>query len=240
MADVRVFEDLDALSHAAAEQFVEAAAEAIAQTRRFVVALAGGSTPRTMYESLAAAELAAQVDWGLVHVAWGDERCVAPDDARSNSRMAREAFLDRVPISEAHVHRIKGELGPEAGAADYERVLHELFVAGRPRFDLVLLGLGKDGHTASLFPRDPTLRERTRWVAGVEMPDVEPRVPRVTLTLPVINAAGRVWFLVAGSGKCRVLRAVLDEPGAGASRSPAAMVQPAGELVWFVDRTAYR
>ena len=249
MPETRVLRDADALSRAAAERFVEAAAEAIASSGRFVVALAGGSTPRGAYERLASVELAPRVDWSRVHVFWGDERCVPPDHPDSNYRMAREALLDRVPVPDANVHRVEGERRPEEAAASYERVLRAFFTgqsadgrtaadAPTPCFDLILLGMGQDGHTASLFPGDRALAETERWVAAVRAPDVAPRLPRVTLTLPVINASNRIFFIVSGSRKRKVLRSVLDDPEAARALYPPAMVRPCEQVIWFVDEAA--
>ncbi|MBN1918356.1 MAG: 6-phosphogluconolactonase [Verrucomicrobia bacterium] len=243
MKTIRKFDSLSALSKAAAAQFVEAAREAIAARGRFVVALSGGSTPRTLYERLAAPGVADCIDWPNVVLLWGDERCVNPDDPRSNYGLARDTLLDRVPVPASNVHRIEGERGPEAAAAGYERVLGEVFdlrpgSRELPCFDLVLLGLGKDGHTASLFVGGAALREQRRWVVDVTIAAVDPRVPRVTLTLPVLNAARRVWFVVAGHGKREVLRAVLRGAPVHSAPYPASLVKPRGELVWFVDETA--
>jgi 6-phosphogluconolactonase len=192
-------------------------------------------------------ELAPRVDWSRVHVFWGDERCVPPDHPDSNYRMAREALLDRVLLPEANVHRIEGELGPEEAAVAYERTLRAFFVehsgegggAAAPRFDLILLGMGKDGHTASLFPGHPVLEETKRWVAAVAVPAIAPALPRVTLTLPVLNVAGGVTFVVAGREKREVLRAVLDNPETARDLYPAAMIQPRGRLTWLLDEAAH-
>jgi len=243
MRAIRVFDSLSSLSRAVAEQFVEAARDAIAARGRFVVALSGGSTPRTLYEQLAAPGFADRIDWTKLLVLWGDERCVNPDDPRSNYGLARSALLDHVPIPGSNVRRIEGERGPHAAADDYERVLGEVFGlhAGRgemPCFDLILLGLGKDGHTASLFAGSPALREEKRWAVDVTMADMDPRVPRVTLAIPVLNAARRVWFLVSGQGKREALRAVMRGAPVHSAPYPAGLVRPRGELVWFVDEAA--
>ncbi len=171
------------------------------------IVLSGGSTPRRSYE-LAAADPDA---WANSKLWFGDERCVPPDDERSNFRMFKEALLDRIGESAARagVHRIRGELGPDAAADAYERELRE---AGPPRLDLVLLGIGPDGHTASLFPDQPSLQERSRLVLGVPEAGLEPFVPRVTLTLPALAAAERIVFLVAGESKAEIVARVF---GAG-------------------------
>ena len=197
------------------------------------VALAGGSTPRAAYR--AAAGL--RTDWSRATLWFGDERCVAPDHEHSNYRIAKEALLDRLEGGRPVVHRIRGELGPDEGAASYERVLLEGFAPSWPRLDLVLLGLGPDAHCASLFPHSPALLERERPVVGVEVAGLEPFVPRVTLTLPAINAARHVVFLVAGEDKAEaVARAFGGEPDPGA---PASLVRPEdGRLTVLLDRGA--
>jgi len=197
------------------------------------IALTGGSTPRSAYERAAVAD----VQWSRATLWWGDERCVPPDDDLSNYAMARTALLDAIAGPAPEVHRIKGELGAHDGAAAYEAELHELFGAGMPELDLVLLGMGADGHCASLFPHQAAVEENVRLVVGVEQAGVEPYVPRISLTLPVINAAREVVFLVTGEDKAAaVARAFEAEPGPDA---PASLVTPAsGRLVALLDRAA--
>ena len=197
------------------------------------IALAGGSTPRAAYERLAAME----VDWSRATLWFGDERCVPPDDERSNYGMVRAALLDHLAGEVPVVHRMEGERGPHEAADDYERLLHESLGDGRPQLDLVLLGLGPDAHCASLFPGQPTLEERERWAIGVEEAGMEPYVPRVTLTLPAINAASEVVFLIAGADKAdAVRRAFVDEPS---REAPASLVAPeSGRLVILLDAAA--
>jgi 6-phosphogluconolactonase len=197
------------------------------------IALAGGSTPRAAY--LRAAE--AEVDWSRAVLWFGDERCVPPDHEHSNYRMARESLLDLITGEPPTVRRIEGELGPDEGAERYEAELRSAFGAGLPELDLVLLGLGPDAHTASLFPGDAALGERERLAVGVETPGMAPMVPRVTLTLPALSSAGRVVFLVAGEDKAdAVARAFGGRPDPGA---PASLVQPeSGSLELLVDPAA--
>jgi 6-phosphogluconolactonase len=197
------------------------------------IALTGGSTPRAAYQLAARSD----VHWSQASFWWGDERCVAPDDELSNYGMARAALLDAIAGPPPEVHRMKGELGPHEGAAAYEREMHEVFGAGMPELDLVLLGMGADGHCASLFPHDAAVEESVRLVVGVDQAGSEPYVPRITLTLPVINAARRAVFLVTGEDKAAaVARAFEGEPGPDA---PASLVSPAsGELVVLLDRSA--
>ncbi|MBC8448967.1 MAG: 6-phosphogluconolactonase [Chloroflexi bacterium] len=229
--EFRVYEDAAGLATAAAENFVVLAREAIAARGRFLVALAGGSTPRAAYELLATEPFAASVDWTRVHLFWGDERCVPPDHPDSNYRMARETLLDRVQIPAANVHRMRCELAPQQAAAAYEREL-EKALGEDGRFDLILLGLGTDGHTASLFPGAAALGERERRVLAVYVEKL--KAWRVTLTLPVINTARHVIFLVSGTSKAETLARVrASEP------LPAGLVQPvAGRLLWLLDKDA--
>ncbi|HEX8743381.1 MAG TPA: 6-phosphogluconolactonase [Thermoleophilaceae bacterium] len=210
MADLRVVDD------PAAE-----AAAMIAEAARAGghIALAGGSTPRAAYAIAADADL----DWSAATLWFGDERCVPPDDELSNYRMAKEALLDRIEGRPPAVKRIAGEKGPYAGAEDYARELQETLGEQLPSLDLVLLGLGPDAHTASLFPSQPAVGVSDRAVVGVEEAGMEPRVPRITLTLPAINAARRAVFLVAGPDKAdAVRRAFKSEPS---EEAPASLVQ---------------
>ena len=235
---VTIVPDPDALAATAARLIADTAADAIDARGRFMWALAGGETPRSTYAKLALPPFRERVDWHRTWVFFGDERAVPPDHPDSNYRMAHETLLGKVPIPAAQVLRIHGEApDSEVAAAEYARVLNEAFGTRRgelPRFDLVLLGLGVDGHTASLFPGSPVLREIFRAVAAVHVAAAS--IPqRLTLTLPVLNAAARVVFLVAGPEKTKVVKAV---PGERAIL-PAAMVRPdPGELVWLLDRAA--
>ena len=197
------------------------------------IALTGGSSPRVAYERAADAD----VDWSQAGLWFGDERCVEPEDGRSNYGMAKDALLDLIGGAAPQVHRMQGELGPHDGAEAYERDLHDVFGAGMPELDLVLLGLGPDGHCASLFPHQAALDEQDRLAVGVEKAGMEPQVPRITLTLPVINAASRVVFLVTGVEKAdAVARAWEGDPEPG---TPASLVAPAsGELLVLLDPPA--
>lgn len=239
---VEVLPTPEAVMHAAAERFVGAAEHAARERGGFAVALAGGSTPDGLYRRLAGEPYRNRVDWSLVQVFWGDERCVPPDDGASNYRMTREALLDRVPIPAANIHRIGGEDEPALAARDYEVTLREQFGTphGPPRpgagFDLVLLGLGADGHTASLFPGSAALLERERWVLAARGP-VAPHW-RVTLTPVVIQAAREAIFLVTGREKAPALHRALDGAG-GSADQPARVVLPLGGAVrWLVDSAA--
>jgi 6-phosphogluconolactonase len=236
MADVRVFAGADDLARAVAEEFVELAATAIADRGRFVVALAGGSTPRTAYTLLASEPFVSRVDWSHVFFLWGDERCAPPDHSESNYRMAREALLDHVPVPERNVFRILGEEEPAQAADTYEDTLRTLFDDPIPRFDLVMLGMGVDGHTASLFPGTAAVHEAVRWVVAHRVEELD--AWRVTLTPVVLNGAANVLFIVSGEGKAKRLREVLEGPFQP-DVLPAQIVRPsAGRLVWMVDEAA--
>lgn len=238
MVDVRVYADADTLLDAAAEFVTAQAVAALAVRGRFVLALAGGSTPRGLYLRLARPPWRDQIDWTRVHVFWGDERCVPPTDSRSNYRMAREALIDHVPLGPAQVHRMRGEDGPDGAAFNYETELRATLDAVTPgepgAIDLVLLGLGTDGHTASLFPGMPSGRLVTRWVVAEHVDGV--RGWRLTLTPPVINAARSVLFLVAGEDKAPAVAAVLEGP-ARPSALPAQRIA-GGHVRWLLDRAA--
>ena len=241
---VKISPNLAALSDAAAERIVVAAEQAIDAHGRFVIALSGGSTPLRTYELLARDPYGSRVDWPRVHVVWGDERCVPPVAADSNYRMAREALLDRVPIPAANVHRMRGEEDPAAAAASYEIALRKLFNTpnGPPAsssgksIDLALLGLGDNGHTASIFPESAAASEQRRWVMAEYVPAVS--MWRITLTAPIINAASEVLFLVAGGDKAEVLQRVLEGPRVP-RELPAQLIAPTpGQIHWLVDAAA--
>ncbi|MBN1888017.1 MAG: 6-phosphogluconolactonase [Thermoflexales bacterium] len=227
LRSLNIYPDAEQLAGAAAERFAALAQEAIAQRGRFCVALAGGSTPRATYERLAGLHL----PWAQVQVFWSDERCVPPNHAGSNYRMARLALLDRVAIPAGNVHRVQGELRPEQAANAYEAELQETLGADG-RLDLVLLGMGDDGHTASLFPGTQAVEVYDRLATAVYVERLDSW--RVTLTLPVLNAARHVLFLVSGAAKASALARVRrGEP------LPAGLVRPVdGELAWLVDQAA--
>jgi 6-phosphogluconolactonase len=228
-----VYETPEELEEAAARDFVAKAEAAISERGRFAVVLAGGSTPRTTYEILARHH-SDELDWSKVHVFFGDERTVHPEHEASNYRMVRETLLSHVRVGS--VHRMRCELPPGEAAADYEKQLREFFETDSfPAFDMVLLGLGEDGHTASLFPETSALDVSDRWV--VVNPVLKLGTSRLTLTIPVINAARAVVFLVAGENKARALKEVL-EGDADPRAYPAQFIRPDGELAWMVDRAA--
>jgi 6-phosphogluconolactonase len=229
------FADLEALSQAAAQLVVDSAREAISATGRFTIALSGGQTPKRTFEVLAEPPFAGEISWPRVHVFWVDERCVPPDDARSNERLARTALLDRVPIEPSRIYPIRCAGNPLAAAARYDAELRQ-HAGPDGRLDLVLLGLGDDGHTASLFPGTAVVAEQTRWASEVFL--ASQQMFRVTMTAPFINRAARIAFLVAGAGKAPVVRDVMYGP-LDPVRLPAQLIQPAGgELRWLLDREA--
>lgn len=236
--DVRIFEDLDTLSHAAADVFVESAAEAMLQRGSFLTALSGGSTPQALYQRLALTPYREQVDWAHTHFFWGDERCVPPEDLENTYRQVHDILLAHVPVQPGNIHRIRSDLPPEAAAEDYARVLmeHAMPPLEWPRFDLVLLGLGSDGHTASIFPgSDPNPASAMLAVTG-EYQDRPAQ--RVTMTPPVFNSARRILFLVSGEGKSAILADVLNDE-ANPERLPAQRIRPLdGQLIWMVDQAA--
>lgn len=233
---IKTCSDYEELSRAAAELFAERAQQAVSQRGRFSVALSGGNTPQRAYEMLAEAPLRDQIPWEKVHVFWGDERMVPADDGRNNARMARRAFLDKVPIPAANIRTINTALNPMLSAELYEQALRRFFGRHGPFLDLAFMGLGTDGHTASLFPGTPALEEIVHWVADVFVPNQ--RVHRVTLTPRFLNESRTVAFLVSGSKKAWVLRSVLE--GKEDYRSlPAQIIRPVqGELIWLVDEAA--
>jgi 6-phosphogluconolactonase len=233
---IQVYPDLESLSRAAAALLVEQANLAVAARGRFSVALSGGNTPRRTYELLATPPFLDQAPWDRVHVFWGDERCVPLNDSRSNARMAREAWLDRVPIPSHQIHPMNCAAEPAAAARQYEAQLREFFAGQPPILDLVFLGLGDDGHTASLFPGTTVLAETERWADAVYV--AAQNLYRVTLTPLLINQAAVVAFLVAGGAKAEVLREILHGPRDPA-RLPSQLIQPHhGELLWLTDLAA--
>lgn len=237
--ELRIADSKAALMGQAADLLVDAAGQSIAERGRWLWALAGGSTPKGAYELLAQAPRRDQIDWSKVWVFWGDERCVPPSDPDSNYGMARAALLRHVPIPEAQVCRMRGELAPESAAHLYVRDLRAIFSLEErqwPVFDTMLLGLGADGHTASLFPGSDVLERRETiaaetWVAKLG-------AFRLTLTAETINRARQVVFLVAGEDKASVVRAIAAGKPGEAAAYPAARIKPAAPAVWLLDQAA--
>ena len=227
------------LFQAAAEEVVRTATDAIAQRGRFTIALSGGSTPKNLY-TLIAANASASLPWDRMFFFWGDERHVPPDDPDSNYRMAKEALLSKVPIPPANVFPVPAGMQDAAAAAEaYEQTVQKFFALSTgelPRFDLILLGMGPDGHTASLFPETAALQQKSRLVVANWVEKLGGS--RITFTLPLLNSARCVAFLVSGTDKAAVLHEVL-EGDAPAEKYPAKLVQPSdGKLIWFLDRAA--
>ncbi len=233
---IRTLPNPESVCREAAALVVRRARLSVTRRQRFVVALSGGHTPRRLYEMLAGPPYRDEVAWEKTHVFWGDERCVPVDDGRSNGRMAREALLDHVPVPPTQVHPILCHRKPEMTARQYGDLLHDFFCGKAPVFDLILLGLGENGHTASLFPQAEILKDRSSWTASIYLE--AQGMHRVTLMPAVINRARLVVFLVTGDSKASVLKEVLDGP-ADPFRLPAQLVRPrSGELIWLADKAA--
>jgi 6-phosphogluconolactonase len=227
------------LFEAAAEEVVRSANHAVAERERFTLALSGGSTPKNLY-TLLAANARSSLPWDRTFFFWSDERHVPPIDPDSNYRMAEEAMLAKVPVPPSNVFRVPAEIPDAAAAAEaYEQTIRKFFAldAGQfPRFDLIFLGMGPDGHTASLFPETEALREKSRLVVANWVEKL--KASRITFTLPVLNAARTVAFLVSGTDKAPALKAVLESDAPG-EQYPSKLVRPSdGTLMWFVDRAA--
>jgi 6-phosphogluconolactonase len=238
MTDVRIVTDTGQLVNMMAGYIVDLAKAAIEARGRLTLVLAGGSTPRALYEALASRPYSEQIIWTKVHVFWGDERCVPPDHHDSNYRMVEETLLQYVTIPANHIHRIKGELDPERAVAQQLAEWVRIFgdVNRPPRFDLILLGLGDDGHTASLFPGTNAVREQQQWLVAHYIEKLG--AWRITMTPAVINAATHVAFMVTGEKKAAMLKNTLTGPYQP-EVWPAQIVRPNdGELVWFVDAAA--
>jgi 6-phosphogluconolactonase len=224
---IEVLHDATEVAHRAAEIFIETARKS---DDKFSVALSGGSTPKALYQLLAQEKYSSQIDWSRVHIFWSDERCVPPDDEQSNYRMANEALLKHIPIPANQIHRMHGEDEPQTAAENYEEELKNHF-GNEVRFDLILLGMGEDGHTASLFPNTTAIDEKERLVAA---PFVEKfNSHRITFTFKTINAATKIVFLITGASKTETLKLVLSKPKRDL---PASLVNSSqGELLFLLD-----
>jgi 6-phosphogluconolactonase len=242
MTEIQVYPDPASLARAAAELIIQQAHAAAARQGVFNFALSGGSTPQQTFAELARPEAIGRMPWGQAEVFWSDERCVPPDHPQSNYRMAQAALLDHVPVPASQIHRMQGEISPPNAARAYEQVLRGRLATQEPAgdgeksFDLVMLGLGSDGHTASLFPGTEVLRVTDRWVAANRVPALDSW--RITLTTTGLNAAAFVLFLIAGASKAAILREVIRGK---VDRYPAQLIRPAnGKVVWMVDEAAAR
>lgn len=234
---VQVLSDLEKISHKAAEMFVKVSRSCIASQGKFSAALSGGSTPRRLYTLLSSDRYRNEVHWPSVHFFWADERCVSKEHEESNFKTAFDTLLSKVPIPDENIHRIRGEEDPESGAGDYEEDVRQFFgMSGLPMFDLVILGMGEDGHTASLFPGSKSLEEAIRLAVPVYLE--KPNRNRITLTLPVLNNAAQIIFLVAGRSKAAVLSEILGVRHQK-DQYPAGRIDPTrGPLIWLIDREA--
>lgn len=237
MADFHIFTGPEELSQTAAQLFINCAHKALDLRGRFIVALSGGSTPKRLFQILAEKHNCEAVPWDRTIVFWGDDRAVEPDHEWSNYKLAKEHLLDHVPVHDENILRIKGELGAKQAAEDMRRNMINIFGdKDMPCFDLAIQGMGGDGHTASLFPGTDAL-DATEWVVPVADPPANPKVDRVTLSFPVINAARIALFLAAGEGKRQLISEIMNDPTAP-ERYPAARVE-AEETIWYVDEAAF-
>ncbi|HUZ02309.1 MAG TPA: 6-phosphogluconolactonase [Thermomicrobiaceae bacterium] len=237
--EVVVVPDATSLAREAARRVVDIARDQIGLRGRLTLALSGGSTPRALFRLLAAPSRVGDVDWSRVHVFWGDERTVPPDDDESNYRMAREALLDHVPVPPEQVHRILAENRPDEAAAAYEQVLREVFglaIGEPPDFGLMLLGIGADGHTASLFPGTRALEETDRLVVANVVPQLG--TTRITVTVPVITEAANILVLVAGADKADAVQRALEAPYDPGQTPSQILRTAAGRVAWLLDEAA--
>ena len=239
--DIRIHSDSEAAAEAAATYVLETGKEAVRANGRFFIALSGGTTPETLYRSLTSPAFADRFDWSRTTFFFSDERCVPPDDPRSNYALADKTLFTPLRITPSQIYRMAGESrDPQAAASEYEQQLRlatKTAPSAKPSLDLILLGLGEDGHTASLFPGAPVLRDHQRVIAATQSPKDPPN--RLTMTLGVINKASVIVFLVAGARKAGVVRAILYPKTEAERRLPASLVEPEeGRLIWFFDRGA--
>jgi 6-phosphogluconolactonase len=240
-SQIRIFDSAEELARTAAEWFVTLTREALAGSDRFAVALAGGSTPKRLYQLLAEPPCREQIDWSKLEIFWSDERAVPPDHPESNYKMAWDSLLSRVPVDSSRVHRLQGEAtDADLAAIAYQQEIAEALGVSAggppPPFDLMLLGIGEDGHTASLFPYTSAIEERNRWVVANHV--AQRQMHRLTMTLPILNRARNIVFLVAGASKAGVLTEILEGPS-DPQRLPSQAVQPTdGQLYWWLDRQA--
>jgi len=236
---IRILKSLEQVSATAAEEIIQYAASAVEKRGVFRIALSGGSTPKTLFTKLASdQDLKKQMPWRSTHFFWSDERTVPPDHPDSNYRMAREAMFKHVDVSESQIHRIHGEVeDPNRAAKEYEKEIRQHFnvVSDVPQFDLILLGMGPDGHTASLFPGTEALNEQRRLVVSNWVSKFN--TYRITFTVPLINHAASVMFMVCGEDKAATLKAVLEGPY-DPEVYPSQLIKPDGDLIWFIDQAA--
>lgn len=246
---IQNFKNIKEASNAAADLIIQLAESAITEKGFFTLVLAGGQTPQQTYELLTEPARAEKMEWQQVHFFWGDERWLSSTHSDSNFSMAHKALFSRVHIPESNIHRIStGHQDPETGAEMYEKHLRNFFLSNQltedgrapenitfPNFDLVLLGMGTDGHTASLFPNSDLLEEQVKWVAAVTDDIGTPPIPRITLTLPVLNQAENVIFIISGEKKRVLLDSFLHSQNGSGSEYPAALINPRQKLIWIVS-----
>lgn len=233
---LHIFSTASEMTHAVADWLVNYVAQVLQSQERFTLALSGGSTPKALHKLLAAPPYRDRIAWNRLHIFWGDERYVPFADEQNNARMAYDTLLNHVPVPDPHIHVMRTDVPPERSAADYGKILHQYFDGHNHTFDLVLLGMGDDGHTLSLFPETEVIGEKTAWVKSLYLE--KQRMYRITLTTPVINRAACVAFLVSGEGKAATLNEVLNGPYRP-EQFPAQSIQPEnGQLIWFVDEAA--
>ncbi|MFT3826002.1 MAG: 6-phosphogluconolactonase [Chitinophagaceae bacterium] len=234
--ELHIYKDADELSKGAAQWIADYIGKTLQQKDRFTIALSGGSTPQKLHKILAASPYKETIDWQKLHIFWGDERFVPYEDERNNAKMAFDTLLCEIPVPKSQIHIMRTDIDPETSAAEYEKILHQYFHNDNHSFDLVLLGMGDDGHTLSLFPNTPVIHENKKWVTTFFLKQQE--MYRITLTAHITNRASAVAFLVAGGGKASALKEVL-EGDFNAEKYPSQLIRPKpGALHWFVDEAA--
>jgi 6-phosphogluconolactonase len=234
--EVLIAKDLDELSHRAADWICKFIEKTLRKQNSFTLVLSGGNTPKKLYQLLASSAFINKIDWEKIHFFWGDERCVPFSDERNNAKMTFDALLNHVPVKKENIHIIRTDMNPEDAAIEYEKILHDYFPDGNHTFDLVLLGMGDNAHTLSLFPGYNVVVEKEKWVVSFFLK--EQQMQRITLTAPVINAAVRIIFLVSGGDKAGALHHVLSDEY-NPDLYPSQIIQPyTGELFWWVDEAA--
>jgi len=233
--ELHVYKDGEALSQAAAKWIAERIASTLRKANRFTIALSGGSTPKRLHQILAASPYKEHIDWSKLHIFWGDERAVPFEDDRNNAKMAYDTLLNFVPVPAAQIHVMRTDISPEESASEYEKLLHQYFDKTAFSFDLVLLGMGDDGHTLSLFPGMPIVHEEKAWAKSFWLP--AQNMSRITITKTITNKSAAVAFLTAGAAKAHALKEVL-EGAYNPDKYPSQEIKPSGELHWFVDEAA--
>jgi 6-phosphogluconolactonase len=232
---LHIYKDGEALSEAAAGFVSGCITETLRTKDRFTIALSGGSTPKRLHQLLAHSPFKEQIDWSRMHIFWGDERAVPFEDSRNNAKMAYDTLLDFVPVPPSQVHVMRTDIPPESSALEYEKILHLYFDGTPTSFDLVLLGMGDDGHTLSLFPGTEVIHEESAWTKAFFLKAQD--MYRITLTTPIVNRSAHIAFLVEGATKAVALHEVLRGPY-NPDKYPSQVIKPVGELDWFLDEAA--